>query len=201
MIDPSEAASSRSPERFSLFGIPRAPISASPGQGLGKMRLDEHDRAVATADTGSSTAPWAAALSTRADRARLRGGRRQPPVTRDFELRVLREGHRNVLHAGAVSHLVSTAFLEALFMTTTSPTLQRIVPQNSRAPLWVIGRGMHCDFDEVALAFYAKRMGRDDLAYELMEELADRSITLEQRWAELGGGAVPPDEPRASSGR
>lgn len=151
-------------------------------------------------DTESITAPWIAALSTRADRSRLRGGLRQPPVTTAFEVRILREGNRTVLHAGAVSHLVSTAFLEALFMTTTVPTLQRIVPQNSRSPLWVIGLGLHCDFDEVALAFYAKRMGRADLAFDLMDELDDRSVTLEQRWAQLGGGTVPPDEPRMPSG-
>ncbi|MGM1028437.1 MAG: hypothetical protein ACQEWM_01050 [Actinomycetota bacterium] len=146
------------------------------------------------------TAPWIAAFSTRADRARLRGGPRQPPVTTAFEVRILREGNRNVLQAGAASRLVSTAFLEALFMTTTDPALQRILPRNSRSPLWVIGTGLHGDFDEVSLAFYAKRMGRADLAYDLMEELADRSVTLAQRWAELGGGPVPPDEPRVLSG-
>lgn len=145
-------------------------------------------------------APLTAALSTRADRARLRGGPRQPPVTTAFEVRILREGNRNVLHAGAVSLLVSSSFLEALFMTTTDPTLQRIIPRNPRAPLWVIGHGLHCDADEIALAFYAKRMGRPDLALALMDAPTDATSTLEERWAALGGGPVPPDEPRVPSG-
>jgi hypothetical protein len=144
---------------------------------------------------------FTATVSTRADRARLRGGHRQQPVTTEFEVRILRDGVRSVLHAGAVSSLVSTSFLEALFMTSTNPALHRIIPRNPRAPLWVIGRGMHCDFDEVALAFYARRMGRPDLAVALMEPVADRTTTLEQRWRELGGGGVPLDEPRLPSGR
>ena len=151
-------------------------------------------------DIDQAAAPLTAALSTRADRARLRGGRRQPPVTREFELSILREGNRSVLHAGAVSPLVSTSFLEALFMTTTNATFQRIIPRNPRAPLWVIGCGLHCDFDELALAFYAKRMGRPDLAYRLTEQVEDRELTLEARWRQLGGGDVPPDELRLSCG-
>ena len=143
-------------------------------------------------DIDQAAAPLTAALSTRADRARLRGGRR--------ELSILRESNRSVLHAGAVSPLVSTSFLEALFMTTTNATFQRIIPRNPRAPLWVIGCGLHCDFDELALAFYAKRMGRPDLAYRLTEPVEDRELTLEARWRQLGGGDVPPDELRLSCG-
>lgn len=142
-----------------------------------------------------------AALSTRADRARLRGAPGQPTITREFELSILREGNRSVLHAGAVSRLVSTSFLEALFMTTSNGMLQRLIPTNPRAPLWVIGRGLHSDFDEVALAFYAKRMGRPDLAYRLTEEVEDPALTLETRWRQLGGGHVPPHEPRLTCGR
>lgn len=151
-------------------------------------------------DTVLAPGPITAALSTRAERARLRGSLRQAPVTTQFETSILRAGNRSVLHAGAVSHLVSTSFLEALFMTTTNPTLHRIIPKNPRAPLWVIGQGMHCDFDDLALAFYAKRMGRPDLAYLLMEPIDDRQMTIEARWRHLGGGSVPLDEPRLLSG-
>lgn len=147
-----------------------------------------------------TTGPITAALSTRADRARLRGGGRKLPVTTEFEVEILRAGHRSVLHAAAVSSLVSTSFLEALYMTTTNPTLHRIIPRNPRAPLWVIGKGVHADFDEVALAFYAKRMGRPDLAHLLMEAVEDPELTLEERWRQLGGGDVPFDEPRARCG-
>lgn len=151
-------------------------------------------------DTVLPIATLTAALSTRADRARLRGSMRQAPVTTEFETSILRAGNRSVLHAGAVSRLVSTSFLEALYMTTSNPTLHRIIPKNPRSPLWVIGQGMHCDFDDLALAFYAKRMARPDLAYLLMEQVDDRQLTIEARWEELGGGAVPPDEPRVRSG-
>ncbi|ROR66234.1 hypothetical protein [Agrococcus jenensis] len=151
-------------------------------------------------DTHSLTATLVGAVSTRLDRARLRGVSRKP-VTPEFEARILREGVRGVLHAGAVSRLVSTSFLEALFMTTTHPGLLRVIPRNSRAPLWVIGQGLHCDFDEVELVFYARRMGRPDLAMDLLDEVEDRTITLEARWRKLGGGDVPPDEPRLPCGR
>lgn len=156
-------------------------------------------------DTNLMSAPIATpivtAISTRADRARLRGARRQPPVTTDFEMRILREGNRRVLHAGAVSSLVSTAFLESLFMTTTNPTLQRIIPRNPRSPLWIIGHGVHADFAESELAAYAERMGRPELADKFGEPVADRSITLQQRWVELGGDATPHNEPCALCGR
>ena len=139
-------------------------------------------------------------LATRADRARLRGASRKLPVTTEFEVRILREGNRSVLHAAAVSPVVSTSLLEALFMTTRSATLQRIIPRNPRAPLWVIAQGVHRDFDEVALAFFAKRMGRPDLAYLLTERVHDERLTLEERWLQLGGGTVPADEPRLPCG-
>lgn len=151
-------------------------------------------------ETDFITAPIVDALSTRADRARLRGARRQLPVTTEFEVRILREGHRTVLHAGAESSLVSTAFLEALFMTTTSSTLQRIVPRNPRAPLWVIGHGVHADFDEVALADFAERMGRPDLVDAFVQPVDDRGLLLRERWLQLGGGAAPADEPRLLCG-
>lgn len=153
-----------------------------------------------TKETDSLMTHLSAAISTRADRARLRGARRQPPVTTEFEIRVLREGDRKVLHAGAVSPLVSTAFLEALFMTTSNATLQRLVPRNPRAPLWVIARGVHRDFDEAALASFASRMGRPDLAAALAEPIADGSVTIEERWVALGGGAPPRLEPRLGCG-
>lgn len=141
-----------------------------------------------------------ASRSARADRARLRGARRKDPVTTEFEVRILRQADRKVLHAGAVSPLVSSSFLEALFMTTNDSTLQRIVPRNPRAPLWVIGHGVCSDFDASALDAFARRMGRPDLAPQLCEPVADRRATLLERWAELGGGAPPQDEPRWRSG-
>jgi len=155
---------------------------------------------VTLTDTETVTGAITAVLSTRADRARLRGASRKLPVTTEFEVRILREGDRSVLHAAAVSPLVSTSLLEALFMTTSNPTLQRIIPRNPRAPLWVIGKGVHADFDEVALAFYAKRMGRPDLAYLLTEAVEDRHLTIEERWHQLGGGSPPADEPRVPCG-
>lgn len=145
-------------------------------------------------------APFVEALSTRADRARLRGARRQQPVTTAFEMRILREANRAVLHAGAVSSLVSTSFLEALFMTTPNPTLQRIIPRNPRAPLWVIGHGVHADFDEDALASFAERMGRLDLVDTFTQPVEDRGMLLRERWLQLGGGAAPTDEPRLPCG-
>lgn len=151
-------------------------------------------------DVDLVVAPVKRVLSTRADRARLRGARRQPPVTTDFEVRILREHNRKVLHAGAVSSLVSTAFLEALFMTTTSATLERIIPRNPRAPLWVIGHGVHADFDADALASFAVRMGRPDLVDALTQPIGDRRTLLRDRWVELGGGEAPADEPRLPSG-
>ncbi|WP_026372758.1 hypothetical protein [Agrococcus lahaulensis] len=153
-----------------------------------------------TKETDGLMTHLSAAISTRADRARLRGARRQAPVTTEFEIRILREGDRKVLHAGAVSSLVSTAFLEALFMTTSDATLQRLVPRNPRAPLWVIARGVHRDFDEAALASFASRMGRPDLAAALGEPIADGTVTVEERWVAIGGGAPPLLEPRLRCG-
>lgn len=144
-----------------------------------------------------TTAP--AADAHRADRARLRGAPGSPPVDTAFECRVLRDGSRTLLHAAATSHLVSTSMLEALFMTTSNPALQRLVAQNPRSPLWVIGEALHADLDEIALAFYARRMGRPDLAYRLMEEIAP-GTTVAERWREIGGGAVPSPEIRLLAG-
>ena len=135
----------------------------------------------------------------RADRARLRGAPGSLPVDPAFECRVLRDGSRTLLHAAATSHLVSTSMLEALFMTTSNPALQRLVAQNPRSPLWVIGEALHDDLDEVALAFYARRMGRPDLAYRLMEA-TEPGTTVAQRWQQLGGGAVPSPEIRLRAG-
>lgn len=74
-------------------------------------------------------------------------------------------------------------------MTTTDLTLQRIIPRNTHAPLWVVGYGVHTDFDESTLARYASQKGRPDLADRFTEPVEDRNITLRERWAELAGEA------------
>lgn len=84
-------------------------------------------------------------------------------------------------------------------MTTSDPALQRLVAQNPRSPLWVIVEALHDDLDEVALAYYARRMGRPDLAYRLMEA-TEPGTTVTQRWQQLGGGAVPTPEIRLRAG-